>query len=759
MTNSPVSCSEPPRSSNFELLHPKIRKWIWEAGWSELRDAQEHAIPVILEGERDVLIAASTASGKTEAAFLPILTALLREEKQSAVLYISPLKALINDQWGRLEGLCEQLDIPVTPWHGDVSDTRKKGFLKVPEGVLLITPESLEALLMNRGQGLSGLFGGLRYIVIDELHAFVGSERGRQLQSLMHRVETAVKRSIPRIGLSATLGDMHLADEFLRAGGGATLINSREASQELRVLVKGYLSQPPVLSDKEIQSLENSGETVALEDRVNGADRSIGEHLYKTLRGANHLIFPNSRKQVEVFADLLRERCEQDGVPNEFWPHHGSLSKEIREDTEAALKSRARPTTAVCTTTLELGIDIGTVQSIAQIGAAPSVASLRQRLGRSGRRKGEAAILRAYLVEKEITPQTPLASQLRHELVMTIAQIRLLIDGWYEPPRPEGLHLSTLVQQLLSSLAQYGGLTAKDAWNLLCACGPFKNLTPQEFADLLRGLAEREVLIQDPRGLLLHGPLGERLIGHYSFFAAFATDEEFRLVSGSRTLGSMPVSRPLEIGSYVIFAGRRWRVQNVDVSKKLIEVTADHAGRAPDFDGMDNSMVHDRVREEMRRVLASSEDISFLDKQAHLLLREARETFARYELDRTRVIKRGSEVCLFFWKGDWVQDTVVLMLKTAGIEAENHGYFVSAYGTTTKELMKACVDLAANPPDEFQLTEKVLNLSQHKWDFLLPEKLLARNYISHNLDIRGAVEELEQISRDNHCNSQTGGNV
>lgn len=723
MTNSPVSGSEPPRSSNFELLHPKIRKWIWDAGWSELRDAQEHAIPVILEGERDVLIAASTASGKTEAAFLPILTALLREQKQSAVLYISPLKALINDQWGRLEGLCEQLDIPVTPWHGDVSDTRKKGFLKVPEGVLLITPESLEAVLMNRGQGLSGLFGGLRYIVIDELHAFIGSERGRQLQSLMHRVETAVKRSIPRIGLSATLGDMHLAAEFLRAGGGATLINSREAGQELRVLVKGYLSQPPVLSDREFQDQEKSGKTVALEDRVNGADRSIGEHLYKTLRGANHLIFPNSRKQVEVFADLLRERCEQDGVPNEFWPHHGSLSKEIREDAEAALKSRTRPTTAVCTTTLELGIDIGTVQSIAQIGAAPSVASLRQRLGRSGRRKGEAAILRAYLVEKEITPQTPLASQLRHELVMTIAQIRLLIDGWYEPPRPEGLHLSTLVQQLLSSLAQYGGLTAKDAWNLLCACGPFKNLTPQEFADLLRGLAEREVLIQDPRGLLLHGPLGERLIGHYSFYAAFATDEEFRLVSGSRTLGSMPVSRPLEIGSYVIFAGRRWRVQNVDVSKKLIEVTADHAGRAPDFDSVDSGKVHDRVREEMRRVLASNENISFLDKQAHLLLREARETFARYELDRARVIKRGADVCLFFWKGDWVQDTVVLMLKTAGIAAENHGYFVSAYGTTIKGLMKACVDLAANPPDEFQLTERVLNMSQHKWDFFLARKI------------------------------------
>lgn len=156
-------------------------------------------------------------------------------------------------------------------------------------------------------------------------------------------------------------------------------------------------------------------------------------------------------------------------------------------------------------------------------------------------------------------------------------------------------------------------------------------------------------------------------------------------------------------------------------------------------------------------VLASTENISFLDKQAHLLLMEARETFARYDLDRTRVIQRGSEVCLIFWKGDWVQDTVVLMLRTAGIAAENHGYFVLVYRTTIKYLIKACVDLAANPPGEFLLTEKVVNLSQHKWDFLLPERLLAKNYVSHNLDIRGADEELGKISCDNYSNPQSGG--
>jgi ATP-dependent Lhr-like helicase len=744
MTNLPASSSEPFRSSNFGRLHPKIQKWIWDAGWSELRDAQEQAIPVILEGERDVLIAASTASGKTEAAFLPILTALLQGEERSAVLYISPLKALINDQWGRLEGLCEQIDIPVIPWHGDVSDTRKKRFLKTSEGVLLITPESLEALLMNRGHGLAGLFGGLRYIVVDELHAFIGTERGRQLQSLMHRVETVVKRPIPRIGLSATLGDMGLAAEFLRTGGGAALIESRESGQELKVLVKGYLSRPPVLSAKEIQALEKAGEAVAFGDTVDGAVKAIGDHLYKTLRGANHLVFPNSRGQVEVYSDLLRERCEQDGVPNEFWPHHGSLSKEIREDAEAALKSRERPATAVCTTTLELGIDIGAVKSIVQIGAAPSVASLRQRLGRSGRRKGEPAILRAYVVEDEITPQTPLADQLRHHLVMTVAQIRLLIDGWYEPPRPAGLHLSTLVQQLLSALAQYGGLTAKDAWTLLCAGGPFQNLSQREFADLLRGLAEREVLIQDPRGLLLQGPIGERISGHYSFYAAFVSDDEFRLVSGNRTLGSIPVSRPLEPGSYLIFAGRRWRVLRLDDEKRVIELAPDHAGKAPLFDGM-GAKVHDRVREEMRSVLTDQQPVPFLDRPAQELLDEAKLGFRRLDLSKSFIVEQGNELCLFVWKGDWIQDTIALLFSVRKFEATNCGLYIAIRGLSAAELPIVCKDIVEAPIDEESIVSHVDNQMQEKWDFLLPPSWLARNYASQQMDISGAFETIRRL--------------
>lgn len=746
MTNLPASNSDKPKSSNFELLHSKIQKWIWDVGWSELKDAQELAIPLIIDGEQDVLISASTASGKTEAAFLPILTTMLKADGKVAVLYISPLKALINDQWGRLYCLCEQLGIPAIPWHGDVSDNRKKRFLKQPQGILLISPESLEAMLMNRGHGLAGIFKDLRYIVVDELHSFIGTERGRQLQSLMNRLETALNRTVPRIGLSATIGDMHLASHYLRSGNNVSLIQTKDKDSELRVLVKGYVRKPPILSKPEIQGLEESDHEISLSETVDPALKNIGEHLYKTLRGVNNLIFPNSRGQVEIFADLLRDRCEKDGVPNEFWPHHGNLSKEIREETEAALKSKERPATAVCTTTLELGIDIGAVKSVAQIGPAPSVASLRQRLGRSGRRKGEPAILRSYVIESEITPQSPLSDQLREKLVMSIAQIRLLVEHWYEPPRPEGLHFSTLVQQLLSSIAQYGGLTAKDAWKLLCISGPFKNISQQEFADFLRSLAKKDVLIQEPQGLILHGPTGEKMIEHYSFYAAFNSDDEFRLVSGSRRLGSMPISRPIAPGSYLIFAGRRWRVLKVDMEKKLIDVAPDHAGRAPLFDDKNGLMVHQRVRHEMRRVLAGTDEISFIDKQAQILLQEARDTFQRLELKNNPFINQGTTTFLFLWSSDWIQDTLILMFGTRKIAAMNSGLFIEFQGIQSDSFREICNDLLANPPTLNAMLANIENLAREKWDNLLENPLIMRNYASHNLDIDGALKVLKLLS-------------
>ena len=555
-----------PKASNLERLDERIQRWVWQKGWTGLRDAQETAIPVLLEGQQDIIIAAATASGKTEAAFLPILSKLLSNgEEMGVALYISPLKALINDQWGRLDQLCEELGIPVAPWHGDITATRKRNFLKRPQGVLLITPESLEAQFVLRGHELKRYFGELQYVVVDELHAFIGSDRGKQLQSLMRRIECVIDRRVPRVGLSATLGDPSLAASFLRPEGPLPqIIQSKSASQELLVQLRGYLIESVHQSglDGEVAS-PDGGRLQPDEAAEVKAYESMADHLFKSLRGSNNLLFPNSRNRVEYFSDLLRRRCERQGIPNEFWPHHGSLSREIREDTEAALKAGDRPATAICTTTLELGIDIGAVKSVAQIGPPPSVASLRQRLGRSGRRAGEPAILRAYVAENEVSVDSPLSDRLRESLVQSAACVRLLLGEWFEPPTQSGMHLSTLVQQVLSMIAERGGISATDISRTLMIHGPFAELRASDLAALLRELGRRELLVQDSSGVLLLGPAGERAVGHYDFYAAFASREEWQIVQDGRSIGTLPIDSPVYEGMCIIFGGRRWKILSV----------------------------------------------------------------------------------------------------------------------------------------------------------------------------------------------------
>ena len=730
-------------SRAFYLLAEKLRRWVWEQGWTALRDAQERAIPPIIAGETDVIVAAATATGKTEAAFLPICSRLLSKENHNAcVLYLSPLKALINDQFSRIEQLCESLDILVHPWHGDISGSKKQRFLKYPKGILLITPESLESLFVNNGSAIPQIFDKLLYVVVDELHHFIGSERGRQLQSLLHRIEFAVKRRIPRIGLSATIGDMQLASQFLRHDSSleTEMIISNVAAQELKLLLKGYVRSRPTLSPMEPDEAENQSD---------GGLVNIGVDIFKALRGNSNLIFANSRNRVEFFADRLRCMCEEHHVPNEFWPHHGSLSKELREDAEAAIKDKTRPVNIICTSTLEMGIDIGAVVSIAQVGVPPSVASMRQRLGRSGRKEGDPAILRIYIQENELTGQTTAPTDcLRMGLVQTIAMVNLLLEKWYEPPPSGGLHLSTLTQQILSLIAQYGGVTALQAHNVLCKTGPFSQVTQQMFADFLRSLGTSKLITQARDGLLLHGELGEKIVNHYTFYTAFSTPEEFRLISGSRTLGSLPIDRPLSEGSFLIFGGRRWLVLDVDSKKKIISLAPAKGGRAPIFGG-EAGCVHDRIRQEMFTVYMEKSIPVFLDAQAKELLAEARDNFRQFGLAETRILNHGNTTYLFCWRGDRVMDTLVTLLKMKKKMILNEGIALAVSGTSQEEVRSILQEfVAAVPPDPFELARTVANKAREKYDHFITDELLSADYAALRIDIEGALSAAKEILAD-----------
>jgi ATP-dependent Lhr-like helicase len=739
-------------SRSFEALHPKIQQWVWHQGWEALRPTQERAIPALLTGHCDVIVAAATAGGKTEAAFLPILSRLLAgggtNECDGLALYISPLKALINDQFQRLELMTEGLEIPVVPWHGDIGQKRKQQFLKAPNGVLLITPESLEAIFVNHGHRVPWLFERLLYVIVDELHAFIGVERGMQLQSLMHRLELATRRRIPRVGLSATLGDMGLAAEYLRPGGaeGVETIVSNEDSGALKLQIRGYRHTPPVLSPKQAEALEQRGQDIEMEDMLKGDVLDIARHLFRTLRGSNNLIFANSRRNVETYADLLRRECERLRVPVEFFPHHGSLSKELREHVETGLKAQMQPVTAVCTSTLEMGIDIGSVASIAQIGPPHQVASMRQRLGRSGRR-GEAAVLRIYIQEDEIDDKTPPPDRLRSALFQAVAMTELLLARWIEPPRFGALHLSTLIQQILSVVAQIGGATAQGLWNTLCENAPFAAVGHDNFVTLLRQMGQTGLLAQSQDGTLLHGEVGERIANHYSFYAAFTTPEEFTLAVEGKLIGTLPIDRPVSEGSYLIFAGRRWRVLRVDMEHKRIDLARASGGRAPAFGGTPG-VVHDVVRAEMFDLYNGSKNPVYLDAEATSLFEEGRHHFREFGLDKTAFLDDGKNSLIFSWAGDIAMDTLAAMLTYEGIQADREGICLTAKDVDPANLRAKLQEIRGKAePSALDLAAKIKNKEMEKYDGFLDEYLLNLDWASKRLDMKAAMQLVHQLSK------------
>jgi ATP-dependent Lhr-like helicase len=735
MTNSARSGSEPSRA--YELYHPAVQQWIYERGWDRLRDAQERAAQVITDGDRDLIIASATASGKTEAALLPVCSVIAREYERAAhagvaVLHVSPLKALINDQYDRLADLGERLELPVYRWHGDAPAAGKARVLRAPAGILLITPESLEALFVRHGDRVGRIFAGLRYVIIDELHAFLGSDRGAQLQSLLHRVELAAHRRVPRIALSATLSDFAAAADFLRPGGAAevAMVASAEPGSEVRLQIRGYVDPAtPPPPDRE------------------PADRAaIADHIFRTLRGGDNLVFANSRAAVEVYADMLTQRARAAGERAEFLAHHGSLSKEIREHVEERLKEPDAAVTAVCTSTLELGIDIGSVDSIAQIGAPPTVAGLRQRLGRSGRRPGRPAVLRLYVAEQRLTASIGPADALRAELFQSVAMIELLLSAWYEPPDTTGLHLSTLIQQILSITAQHGGAHAGELFDVLCRTGPFRRAGREVFTALLRDLGRHDLLQQHGDGLLMPGAAGDRLLNHYSFYASFRTSQDYRLVADGYTLGSLPVERPILPGALLIFSGARWRVLSVDTAQRVIELTAAEAGRPPTFPGTGGEIA-DEVRRTMRRLYRSSEVPRYLDPTAQTLLAEGRATFHAYGHAGRRIFAWGPQTVLFPWRGDRIMNTLAVALGSHGLAVGHDGLALTIGNCSPAGLRTLVEELAAGPPpDPVSLARTVRTKVRDKYDRYLSDDLLDLAYAARALDVPGAWASLAELA-------------
>ena len=706
------------QSSSFELLHDSVRNWVWRQGWSSLRDIQENTIPVVLQRDCDVIISAATAGGKTEAAFLPILSHLLSNPSQGFdVLYVSPLKALINDQYRRLLDMTSGTSVVVTPWHGDIDASRKARALKNPSGILIITPESLESFLINRNASVKKAFGGLKYIVIDELHAFIGNERGKQLQSLLSRIELITGNTPPRVAMSATFSNYDKVKSFLRPDGSfqCMIPSQGDSSHETRILIKEYLQR----SDKDV-------------------DKEIADEIFTKLRGSNNLVFTNSRVAAEGFAVRLGDRCEAECVPNEFRVHHGSLSKIEREAVEQELQRGQTPVTALCTSTLELGVDIGKVKSIAQVGVANSVSGLRQRLGRSGRRD-EPSILRVFSIENE--DASGWLYDLRANLVQNIAVIELLREKEYEAPVIDKPHLSTLIQQILSLVASFSGFYPKEGWEILCNRGAFRNISSKIFLDLLKCMGKRGLLSQLNTGEIIVGKEGERLLRRLDFYTAFVAPVDYDVINtdGGNRVG-MIQSLP-EVKQQIILAGKRWVILRVDEKSRSIYVARIKSGGGISFSS-DVPEIDEIITRKMRDIYMSDELYPYLDiaSGSHQELVKAREYFIENKLN----MKFYAGNSLFTWAGAKVNRTIALMCKLRLKKNLDYNHLM-VYGITPQDI---AVILSQKQPSGDDLAALVPRYEKEKqqYDHFLSDELLNHEYASTYLNAGKAWELLKELS-------------
>ncbi len=727
--------------SAFSRLHTGVQKQLWQMKWQELRALQVEAINAVFDHQQPILVSAATAAGKTEAAFLPVLSQMAAAPQPGVqALYIGPLRALINDQFMRVGELCSHLHIPVHHWHGDVSATAKRNLIKRPAGVLLITPESLESLFVNRSTALRALFAHLEFVVIDELHVFLGTERGRQLESLLHRLQPFCQNPPRRIGLSATLGEDEITTgavrRLLAVGAEGALCHIEDQTQKpLGYRVHTYLKEAPEESEVEVADLI--------------IERRIAADVARHYSGKTSLIFANRRGDVEQYADLCRPL-----MPNDVTVHHGSLSREIREETEELLKdkSKPRPVTAFCSSTLELGIDLGDVEAVGQIGTPPSVASLKQRLGRSGRGEGQQRVMRVYLEEEKPGESDSVFERLHLDLVQTIAVTQLMLEGWVEPPRDARFDFSTLTQQIISVISQTGGTRADRLYGTLCSGGAFDAIDAPLFGRLLRclGSQQNDVIEQTPTGELILGLKGEKLRQSRDFYAVFLTPREYSLLHQGRLLGTLPLTMGIEPEEHLLFAGRRWQVVSIDSERYQIHVAPAKGRKRPAFSG-EGVRVHTSVRQKMREVLQGEATYTYLDEAGQQLLQQARREAARVNLFEQPVLPLGNnKSALLLWAGHTINQTASLLLKCAGAELERN-FWTGGIAVVAKHgpehLQELAQQAALLEVEAGSLLVDFPMMGERKYDWLLNEELIKEMFARDELDVAGAQAALSAVHK------------
>lgn len=781
--------------SAFDRFAPFIQDYIYAHDWECLRGIQVAAADAIFNTDCNILLSASTASGKTEAAFFPILTEFYENPPSSVgALYIAPLKALINDQFVRLNELCEQADIPVWRWHGDVSASQKARLVKHPSGILQITPESLESLLLHKHGAVGKMFGDLRYIVVDEVHSLLRGDRGGQTMCLIERLSRLSGSNPRRIGLSATIGDPQAVGAFLSAGTNRTTIIPRfnEPKRTWRISMEHFYTTGPQAIERDFaamnpddvelvgvekvvpRALLAAGETgkeypvAPQEGRVLSKGR-LGEHaldtptdvapsvadpgygyLFDYTRGKKCLIFANSREEAEGITTSLRSYCELRHEPDRFLIHHGNLSSTFRETAEELMKDDSFDLTTVTTATLELGIDIGKLERAFQVDAPFTVSSFLQRMGRTGRRDFPPEMW--FVVrEEEPEPRTLMPDTIPWKLLQAIALVQVYTEEkWVEPPRLDRLPYSLLYHQTMSTLASCGELSPAQLAERVLSLSYFHRVTLDDYRVLLRHLLDADQIQATEAGGLIVGLAGERVISSFKFYAVFQDDEEFSVRCESQELGTVVLPPPP--GERLAIAGHVWLVEEIDRKRHLVYVSR-IKGKVPAYFGECAGDINTKILERMRLALSESHFYPYLMSNARARLTLARRVAQNAGIAEKPLINLGGNTwALFPWLGSYAFMALERFLKLRcgkllglrSMKSCKPYYLQFCMDADEKRFYEVLAQAAKNPFSPMELLYEGEVPYFEKYDLLLPKGLIRKGFTYGVLDIEGMLFRVGQ---------------
>lgn len=709
-SNAPVR-ERQARVSAFARFPPRLQEAIVSRlGWTSLRPVQELAGEAILDG-KNAIVLAPTAGGKTEACMFPALASLIEREPDGVgVIYIAPIKALLNNQDERLGTYAEMVGLHRFVWHGDVADNAKRRFVKEPAEILMTTPESLEVMLVSPRTPVERLFKDLRLIVIDEVHALAGTDRGAHLMSVIERLAPSSQNDIQRVGLSATVGN---PDQIL-------------------AWIKGSSRREGVVVDPPKNPVKR--------ELFIGLHESVAELAGEAAAradGKKSLFFCQSRALTETVAERMRGRSI------DVFVHHSSVSLEERR---AAEERFAHGTNAciVCTSTLELGIDVGDLDLVFQANAPSTVSSFMQRMGRTGRRDGSTA-------------NTTFLCEDPEAVLQAVALVELARGGWVERVPHQERCWPVLVHQLLALTLQFGAISAERCWEQLSRVPDFGSISRAEFDAVIEHMRKEEFLFESG-GLLSMGQQAEKRFGKKNFlelYAVFSSPVLYRVqTQAGRDIGSLEqdfVDRLVEQMSSFLLGGRAWTVERVAHDDRLVVVREAPGGVKPTWGGFIPQHLGFELCQAMKRVLTEAVRYPYVDAPGFKHIQEKRDDLGELLRRPGHAVQIDGSVARWWtFAGGRVNHTLKYGFEVAEgwkIVADNFQLRIEGDGIGHESVRKAIGKMASEgfwdaPDMRRAVLAKLPGYRLSKFQDCLPEPFALEVIENYLLDVAGTVRWL-----------------